>query len=128
MVADGDAVEADRALTGVCLGPADLEQAEIGGAAADVADQDALARLDAPIPVVAGGVDPGVEGGLGLFEQQDARQPGVARRLHRELAGDLVERGRHGEHHVLLGQRVVREGVVPGGADVRQVAAADRHR
>ena len=80
VVANGDAMEADGAL-GVTLRfvPADLDQAEIGRAAADVADQDALPGLDVSIPVVAGRIDPGVEGGLRLFEEQDTRASPASR-------------------------------------------------
>ena len=54
-------------------------------------------------------VDPGVEGGLRLFDQHHPRQSGQGRRLDGQLAGDLVERGRQREHEVLLGQRMLRE-------------------
>ena len=54
---------------------ADGDQREVGGAAADVADQHDVADLDLLAPAVAAGVDPGVERGLRLLEQRDVSSP-----------------------------------------------------
>ena len=48
----------------------DGDQGEVGGAAADVDDQDQVADLDLLAPIGMA-FDPGVEGGLRLFEQDD---------------------------------------------------------
>ena len=50
---------------------ADGDQREVGRSAADVADQDDVADLDLLAPLLALGGEPGVEGGLRLFEQRD---------------------------------------------------------
>ncbi len=124
MVADGDAVELDLAP----FAASDANQREIGRAAADVANQDLLARLDQSVPVVGVGVNPGVEGRLRLFDQHDARQAGQRRRLHRQLAGHFIERGRQGQHEILLGQRMTRKSGVPGVAHVGEIPRADLDR
>ena len=86
---------------------ADADQGKIRRPAADVADQDLLARLDAPLPVRVMRVDPGVKGRLRLFDQHHARQSGRGGRLHGQFAGHFVERSRQREHDVLILQRIV---------------------
>ena len=49
VIADGHAMELHLA----AFAAADADQREVGGAAADVADEDLLARVDEPVPVVA---------------------------------------------------------------------------
>ena len=71
---------------------------------------------------VARCAEPRVERGLRLLEQRHVRQAGVVRRAHRQLARDRVERRRHREQHVLLGERRVGMRVVPRRANVREVA------
>ncbi len=73
-----------------------------------------------PAPLVRR--EPGVEGGLRLLEQRELARPACARRRDGELARDLVERRRHGEHDVLRGERLVGMRRVPHGAQVREVA------
>ena len=119
VIADGHAVELHLA----AFAAADADQREVGRAAADVADEDLLARLDKLVPAVAMGIDPGVERRLRLFDQHHPRQAGQGGRLDRQLPGHFVERGRQREHEILLGQRMLREAGVPGGADVGQVRA-----
>ena len=103
----------------------DRDQAEVGGAAADVADQDQLARPDLALPAILVRDDPAVERRLRLLEQRDRGQLGLLGRLDGQLARRLVERGRHREHDLLLleppGGVVAGDGVVPGVADVPQV-------
>jgi hypothetical protein len=48
---------------------------------------------------------PSVKRRLRLFQQGEARQTGLFRRRHRELARHFVEGRRHGEDEVLLRQR-----------------------
>ena len=124
VIADGDAVELDFPP----FAASDANQGEIGRAAADVANQNLLAGLDQPVPVVGVGVNPGVEGGLRLFDQHDARQARQRRRTHRQLAGDLIERGRQGQHEILLGQRMTRKSGVPGVAHVGEIPRTDLDR
>ena len=58
----------------------DGDQGEVGGAAADIDHQDQVAHLDALAPVGMA-LDPGVEGGLRLFEQGDVLIAGLLARL-----------------------------------------------
>ena len=75
MLADGGAGEIDQ----IALAR-DADQAEIAGAAADVADQHDLAieKQLAGLRQVVG--DPGIERGGGLFEQGELGQAGLVRR------------------------------------------------
>ena len=78
VIADGDAAEAraGRRLD-------DRDQAEIGRAAADVADQDQLAGADLALPAVLVRDDPAIERRLRLLEQRDRSR---ARRAWRPRA------------------------------------------
>jgi hypothetical protein len=60
---------------------------------------------DTAPPAVAERVEPRVERGLRLLEQRDAVEPGGVRRAQRQLARLLVERRRHGQQHILRGER-----------------------
>ncbi len=106
----------------------DPHQAEVRCAAADVDDQDELVRAQALLPVGGVRADPGVERGLRFLEERDAGQAGLPRGGDRELARDLVERCRHGQHDILRGERMVGESLVPGLAQVREVARRGRDR
>ena len=75
VIADGHAVELHLA----AFAAADADQREVGRAAADVADEDFLARLDKLVPAVAMGIDPGIERRLRFFDEHDPRQAGQAR-------------------------------------------------
>ena len=119
VIADCHAVELDLA----AVAAADANQGEVGRAAADVADEDLLARLDKLVPAVSMGVDPGIEGRLRFLDQHDTRQARQGGGLDRQFPSHLVERGRQGKHEILLGQRVLWEARVPGGADCGQVTA-----
>ena len=121
VVADGHAVELDFSP----LPATDANQREVRRSAADVAHQYLLARRNPLLPVVGVGVEPGVKGGLRLLDQQHPPQPGQRRRLDRELAGHLVERGRQGEHEVLFLQRIARMAGIPGVSGVSQIAGTD---
>ena len=124
VLADSDAMELHFA---VIAGP-HADEREVGRAAADVADEDFLARLDQPFPIVAMPIDPRIERGLRLFDQHDARQTGEGRGLHRQFAGHFVERRRQRDDHILLGQRRLGKLVVPRVANVLQIARAGFHR
>ncbi len=71
VIAHRDAVEAQFA---VRFG--DGDQREIGGAAADIDHQNEIADGDA-LPPIGMAFDPGVEGGLRLFEQGDVLIAGL---------------------------------------------------
>ena len=77
---------------------ANLDQREVGRAAADVADQHALAVRELAIERAGVRRDPGVERGGWLFDQREVAVARRSRRFDRELARHLVERGRHREH------------------------------
>ena len=124
MIAHGHAMELHLA----AFAAADADQREIGRAAADIADQNFLARLDQSFPIVLMRVNPGVKGGLRLFDQHHPRQAGQGRRFDGQFAGHLVERGRQREHEILLFQRLAREFGVPGVAHVGQIPGTDFDR
>ena len=91
--ADADALELQRA--------GDIghrNQAEVRGAAADVADQDDVARRHRVAPLPAGLRGPGIEGRLRLLQQRDAAQSGGFGGLGRQVSRDLVERSGHCHH------------------------------
>ena len=118
VLADGDALELQLArLFG------DRDEREVGGAAADVDHQDQIAHLHALAPIGMP-LDPGVEGGLRLFEQQQVLVAGLFGGLQRQLACDRVERCRHCHQNFLLRKRRVGHFRVPSGAQVFQIAIA----
>ena len=85
MIADGDADELEVA---VFLDGRD--GGEIGGAAADIDDEEDIARADLLAPGLACGVDPGVEGGLGLFEEGEVLEARGVRGFDGEVARGRV--------------------------------------
>ena len=101
MFADSDTLQRQ-----VAIFFGDGDQAEVGGSAADVADQDEVSDLDALAPVVALALEPCVERGLRFFEERHALQPGLLGRAPGQLARFLVERSGHGEQNVLLAESV----------------------
>src|SRR3954470_21609606 len=96
VIANGDALEREVAVV-----LADEDQAEVGGAAADVAHQQQVAHAKRPAPGLARAVDPRVAGSLRLLEQGYAREAGVGRSPKRQLASLFVERCRYGDEYVL---------------------------
>ena len=104
-----------------------LDQAEVAGAAAHVHDQAAGPRLEARPPPRGMGRQPAIKRGLGLFQQGQVFQAGLAGRLHGQVAGHVIERGRHREDHRLLFQPVLGpvagHDVVPALDQVLEVAA-----
>ena len=69
-------------------------------------------------------LDPGVEGGLRLFEQKEISVAGLFGGFQGQLARHGVEGGGHGDQDLLLDERRVREFAIPGVAQVVQIAAA----
>ena len=66
---------------------------------------------------------PGVEGGLGLFEQSDVFEAGLFGGFEGELARHGVEGSRHRDQGLLRGERGAGHLGVPGMAQIFQVAA-----
>ncbi len=62
---------------------------KVGRPAADVRDQDDVARVEITPPRVAARIDPGVERRLRLFEERERFDPGRERRFDGELARPL---------------------------------------
>ena len=120
VVADGD-----PAKPGAAGGLDDGDEAEVGGPAADVADEDQFPGADLALPDVLVGDDPAVERRLGLLEQDRAGDPGALRGLDGQFSSGLVERGGDGEDDFLVLEPVrlivFGEAVVPGVADVGDV-------
>ena len=92
VLADADAFEFELA---VDVG--DGDQAEIGGSATDVADEDDVAGGDEVMPGFSGLRGPGVEGGLRLLQQGDVAETGGFGGFGGEASGDLIEGGGDGE-------------------------------
>ena len=73
-------------------------------------------------PALAHRGQPGIDGGLRLFEQHELRrQAGRQRRFARQLAGRGIERRRHGEHDDLLGDRRIGKRMLPGRDQMLQI-------
>ena len=124
MFADGDAVEAEGAVFGgLCL-----NEGEVGGAAADIANKDGFAGAGGLSVGVVLFVHPVVEGGLGFFDEKDTREACEGGGADGEFAGDFIEGGGHGDDHILLFHGVGGVFVVPGEAYVAEVAGADGGR
>ena len=95
-------------------------QAEIGGAAADVAHQDDVARRHRVAPLPAGSRRPGIECRLWFLQQRYVAQSGGLGRFGRQVSRDLVERSGHRHHDLAvsgvplpaLGLSGVEEGVL----------------
>ena len=127
MFADADALQLHVAAD---IGHGD--QAEVGGAAADVAHQDDVARCHRIAPLPASSRGPGVERSLRLFQQRDVAESGGLCRFGSQASRDLVEGSgdRHDDLAVAkvplpaLGVHGVEESVL----EVLQVAARDLER
>jgi hypothetical protein len=98
------------------------DQREVGGAAADIDDQDEVADLDA-LPPVSMAFNPGVEGSLRLFEQNQVLVACLRSRALRQLAGDGIKRRWNGHQHLLLFKRSFRAFVIPGITQMVQIPA-----
>ena len=116
VVAHGDAVKAGQWGVGFLLGG---EEAEVGRAAADIDHKDVGFCSGCG---KVGLFQPGVEGRLGLLEQDGGfGKTRSARGFEGELLGGGVERSRDGDREVLLGNRGVWvKGVPRGGKCVEE--------
>jgi len=106
----------------------DIDQAEVGSAAAHVHHQDAARVCQLRVQVVAVAVQKIIKSGLRFFHQPERGQAGQLRRCQREGAGAFVERGGNGQHQFLAFQRGAGKARIPGRAHMGQVAGAGGHR
>ena len=97
VLADGDPFEGQLFVL-----DAGANEAEVGGAAADVDDEDEGVPGEALRQLPAVRRDPRVERGERLFEQRQPLEASRLRGFDRQLAGFFVERRRHGQHDLLL--------------------------
>src|SRR6266850_6787790 len=122
MFADGGAREID-----VVTIAGYTNEAEVAGAAADVADQHYLAveqELAGASEVVG---DPGIESCGGFFEQCQFWDSGFGGGGDGQLAGFLIERCRDGEDDVVIGDGARLRGF-PGFANLGEKAGRDVYR
>ncbi len=98
-----------RVMPRLAVAQFDLDQAEVGGAAADVAHQHQPRVGQRAGQRVAVAQQPVVERRLRFFQQPQRGQAGLARGRQRQRARRFVERGGHRQHQLLLLQRVVRK-------------------
>ena len=130
VIADRDAVQREFA---VRLG--DGDQREVGGAAADIDDQDEVAHRNALAPIGMA-LDPGVEGRLRLFEQGDVLIAGLLRGFQGQFARHGVEGRGDGDQHLLrlegrvghLGVPGLRAGAPGSGGWLRRARSCRRLR
>ena len=101
---------------------ADPDQAEVGGAAAGVGDQDSVSGCELAPPGVSAFGQPGVDGGLRLFEEHHIfRESGRGHRLAGQLTSPGVEGSRYGDHHPLLREGMLGMGLVPSRRQVLEI-------
>ena len=111
VLADGGALEFDVAAVDVRT-----HQAEVGGAASDVANQNQFAVAQVLAERVLMLRHPRIERSQRLFQQREVLQSGLSRRFDRQLARFLVERGGHGQHDFLVLEELLRIDVSPSAA------------
>ncbi len=101
-------------------------QSEVAGAASHIADQHCLSieQLLVRSSKVPG--NPGIEGGGRLFQQREICDPGLARRLHRQLSRLFVKAGWHREDHLLVPERRALF-FLPGAGEVSEIAGGGFH-
>ena len=117
VLADGETVEAQ--LAGFF---SNGDEREVRGAAADIDHEDEISDTDELAPVRVP-LNPGVEGGLRLLEQNHVAITGFLRGMQREVAGDGIEGSRNRHQHVLLIEGGVGHGGLPRVAQMLQVGA-----
>ena len=125
VVTDADAGEFWR---GAVRPGLDLDQRQVGGAAAHVAHQHQPGAVEFGSETVAIAIQPVLKGGLRLFDQAQPGQAGEAGRFEGERPGAFVERGRNREDDFLSGERAVGKARVPRRVHMGQVARAGRQR
>ena len=117
MVADGLAKEAELAVLLVRL-----DQAEVGGAAADVDDETEIAGPDASGVLNGMRREPAIKCRLRLLEKGEVGEAGLASGVDGERAGHVVERRGYGEDDLLLLHRRCGMARVPGIDEMLQIA------
>ena len=120
MLADSDAMKLRLALA-IAI---DVNEREIGGPAAEVANENLLPGLNEPFPILRMGVDPLINGGLRLLNEHDPRQSGSGRRLDCQLASYFVERSWQREHDFLRFEWLSRKAMIPRRANMREIPPA----
>ncbi|MDR8998881.1 hypothetical protein FEP67_05030 [Burkholderia multivorans] len=120
MIADADARKRRLAI----VAGRDVDERQIGRAAADVADQHASRRGERVAQRRTLAVQPVVERGLRLLEQPQRGQPRASRGLDGQRARAVVERSGDGQDDMLLRERRVGKVRIPCGTHVREIARA----
>jgi hypothetical protein len=103
------------------------DEGKIRRAPTDIDHQNQVARLNALSPVGVA-FNPGVEGSLGLLEHDDIAVNGLIAGSHGEIPRNGIERRRDCNEHLLRLKRCVGVLLVPGGADMFQLAARRLNR
>ena len=107
---------------------ADFNEREVGGAAADIGNENEIAHGDFISPMFALAVEPGVERGLRFFEQRQMLEAGGPGRFHGEFARGRIERRGHRQDDLLRFQFVfgdrVRRHRIPGFGEMFQIPCA----
>ena len=98
MLADADALEVEDAFFF-----RNRDQREIGGAAADVANEDDIAGTNLRAPIGAGLGGPGVKRRERLFQQNDLAKPRRLRGFRRQIFRDFIEGGGDGQNDFGVG-------------------------
>ena len=106
----------------------DLDQGEVAGAAADVADQHDLPVEQALLRLREMVRDPGIERSGRLFEERQILDAGFLRRLDRKLARFFVERRRYGQHDMLRAERLRLSALSQASAEVLEVPRGNLDR
>src|SRR5436305_13761771 len=94
-----------------------LNQCEIRCATSHIANEDLLSRPQLRRRKMALAIDPGVKGGLRLFQQDNSPQSSASSCLDSQFPRDLVRRTRTADDHVLLFERNLRPATVPAATN-----------
>jgi hypothetical protein len=105
---------------------AEQDGGKVAGASADVDHQHQIADRQVRAPGVTSLVEPGIKRGLRLLEQGQLIEPGRERRLHRAFSRGRIERGGHGQHHLLIPQ--ARAIAAPGAPGFTQMLEESKRR
>ena len=104
-------------------------EGQVRRTAAHIAYQQRVAHGQRAPPTFTRSSQPCINRCLRFFNQhQIRRQSGVERSLARQLASAGVERCRHGQHNMLLGQRSLRMGRMPSRRQMLKIALRRRDR
>ena len=120
VVADADTREGRLAVAA----RRDIDEREVGRAAADVADQHAARSGKRLAQRVTLPVQPVVERGLRLFQQPQRGQLRTPRGFDRQCARAVVERRGHRQDHVLFRKRRIGKTGIPRVTHMREIARA----